>query len=417
MSAATTHPSPAAMSATQAAATNPSLPLSGLVVIDLTIARAGPTAVRHLADWGAEVIRVEAPAPSKGSGASEDAVGSTHGPDYQNLHRNKRSIRLDLKQPEGHAAFMKLIATADVLVENMRASVKDRLRIGWEDVHAANARLVYGSLSGFGQQGPYRERAGVDQIAQGMSGLMSVTGKPGAGPMRAGIAVADLTAGNLLALAIMTALFERCRTGVGRWVHTSLLESQIFMMDFQAARWLMAGEVAGQAGNDHPTGIPTGVFPASDGHINIAASSARMWERLCDAMDQPAWKAKEAWRTQKGRSEDRAAINAAISEITRHQPAGHWVQIFEAAGVPCGPIYRMDQVFDDPHVQQLGIVQAVQHPRLGDIRLVGSPMNMSGVSKCVREATPDPGADTDAILASIGYGPGEIAALRDKAVV
>ncbi len=408
---------PAMPSAPSAADAPALLPLSGLVVIDLTLARAGPTAVRHLADWGAEVIRIEPPAPAAGSGAREDAVGATHGPDYQNLHRNKRSLRLDLKQPEGHAAFMKLVATADVLVENMRASVKDRLKVAWDDVHAINPRLVYGSLSGFGQEGPYRERAGVDQIAQGMGGLMSVTGQPGAGPMRAGIAVADLTAGNLLALAIMTALFERARTGVGRWVHTSLLEAQIFMMDFQAARWLMAGDVAQQAGNDHPTGIPTGVFPASDGHINIAASSARMWERLCDAMGQPGWKAREAWRTQKGRSQDRAAINAAIGEVTRHQSAAHWVQLFEAAGVPCGPIYRMDQVFEDPHVQQLGIVQPVQHPQLGDIRLVGSPLNMSGVSKRVREATPEPGADTDAVLASLGYAPGEIAALRDKAVV
>ena len=393
------------------------LPLSGLLVIDLTLARAGPTAVRHLADWGADVIRIDQPAAPAGSNATEDMVGSTDGSDYQNLHRNKRSIRLNLKSPEGHAIFMKLVATADVLVENMRVSVKDRLRIGWKDVHAVNPKLVYGSLSGFGQEGPYRERAGVDQIAQGMGGLMSINGAPGSVPMRTGITVTDMTAGNLLALAIMTALFERQRTGVGRWVHTSLLESQIFMLDFQASRWLMSKEVAVQTGNDHPTFIPSGVFETSDGYINIAAGSGRMWERMCDALEQADWKTRETWSTAARRSSLRVQINAEISALTRLRPSAHWITAFEAAGVPCGPIYTIDQVFEDPQVQQLGLVQSVHHPRLGDIDLVGSPFNIAGVSKALRRATPETGADTEQVLASLGYQPGEIAALRDKAVV
>ncbi|MCL2428928.1 MAG: CoA transferase, partial [Alphaproteobacteria bacterium] len=319
------------------------LPLSRITVLDLTLARAGPTAVRHLADWGANVIRIEPPETG-----GEEISGARHGFDFQNLHRNKRAIRLNLKSVEGHAAFMRLVEHADVIVENMRANVKHRLKVAYEDVREVNPRIVYGSISGFGQTGPYGPRAGVDQIAQGMGGLMSITGLPGQGPVRVGIPIADLTAGNLLALGIMVALFDRDVSGEGRWVQTSLLEAQIFMLDFQASRWLMAKEIAPQAGNDHPTGIPTGVFPTSDGHINIAASSARLWERFCDTTGKPQWKEKPAWKDQKGRSADRTAINAAIGEVTREKPAAHWIELFEGAGIPCGPIYTIDQVFADP---------------------------------------------------------------------
>ncbi len=389
-----------------------SLPLSRLIVLDLTLARAGPTCVRHLADWGAQVIRIEPP----GTGG-EDIGGPRDGPDFQNLHRNKRAIRLDLKAPEGHAAFLRLAAKADVIVENMRATVKHRLRIAYDDVKAINPRIVYGSISGFGQDGPYAERAGVDQIAQGLGGLMSITGLPGQGPVRVGIPIADLTAGNLLALGIMTALFERETTGQGRWVHTSLLEAQVFMLDFQAARWLMAGEVAGQAGNDHPTGIPTGVFPASDGPINIAASSGRQWERFCQAIDRPDWLARTGWQTQKGRSDDRAAVNAAIAEVTREKSTAHWVALFAEAGIPCGPVNTIDRVFADPQVAHLGIATPVTHPRLGSERVVASPLNLSGVVKHIRSAAPDVGADTDSVLAEAGYTAAEIAALRGKGVI
>jgi len=389
------------------------LPLARLVVLDLTLARAGPTCVRHLADWGADVIRIEPP----NIATAEDLAGDRDGPDFQNLHRNKRMVRLNLKSPEGLAAFMRLVATADVMVENMRASVKHRLGIAWDDVHAVNPRLVYGSISGFGQDGPYGARAGVDQIAQGMSGLMSITGLPDQGPVRAGIPVADLTAGNLLALGIMVALFERERTGLGRWVTTSLLEAQTFMLDFQAARWLMRGEVAGQAGNDHPTGIPTGVFPTTDGHINIAASSARLWTRFCEAIGHPEWTEREGWRTQAGRSADRAAVNAAIGEVTRTQPAAHWIELFERNGIPAGPIYSIDQVFADPQIQHLGMATPVEHPRLGRTRLVASALSLSGVSKAIRTPTPDAGAHTAEVLRGFGYTDAEIEGLREKGAV
>ena len=388
------------------------LPLSRITVLDLTLARAGPTAVRHLADWGAKVIRIEPP-----DTGGEEISGARHGFDFQNLHRNKRAIRLNLKSPEGHAAFMRLVEKADVIIENMRAAVKHRLHVAWEDVQKVNPRIVYGSISGFGQTGPYGPRAGVDQIAQGMGGLMSITGLPGQGPVRVGIPIADLTAGNLLALGIMTALFDREATGVGRWVQTSLLESQVFMLDFQASRWLMAKEVAPQAGNDHPTGIPTGVFPTSDGHINIAASSARLWERFCDTIEKPEWKANEAWKSQKGRSADRKKINAAIGEVTKHKPAAHWIELFEGAGIPCGPIYSIDQVFADPQIQHLGLAAPVQHRRLGETRLVASPINLSGIPRGIRTATPERGEHTEQVLRGLGYDDAEIAALRSKGAI
>ena len=388
------------------------LPLSRITVLDLTLARAGPTCVRHLGDWGADIIRIEPPVS-----AGEDVIGRREGFDFQNLHRNKRTMHLNLKTPEGLAAFMKLAARADVVVENMRSAVKHRLGVAYDDVCKVNPRIVYGSISGFGQTGPYGKRAGVDQIVQGMGGLMSVTGLPGQGPVRVGIPIADLTAGNLLALAIMMALFDRTRTGEGRWVHTSLLEAQIFMLDFQASRWLMDGEVAKQAGNDHPTGIPTGVFPTSDGHINIAAASERVWARFCDAIGRSDWQTKPEWDTRNKRSAERKAINVAIGELTRQKPAAHWVGLLEEAGVPCGPIYSIDQVFADPQVEHLGIASPVSSERRGSFKLVGSPLNMEGLPKAIRSPTPEAGQHTEEILRSLGYAEADMHTMRTNGVI
>ena len=386
------------------------LPLSRITVLDITLARAGPTCVRHLADWGADTIRIEPPGAT-----AEDVTGSRDGPDFQNLHRDKRMVRLNLKTPEGHAAFMRLVERADVIVENMRAEVKYRLKVSWDDVRKVNPRIVYGSISGFGQTGPYRDRGGVDQIVQGMGGLMSITGLPGQGPVRVGVPIADLTAGNLLALGIMTALFEREQTGVGRWVHTSLLEAQVFMLDFQASRYLMKGEVAGQAGNDHPTGIPTGVFPTSDGLINIGASS--VWLRFCDAIGLPDWKDVPGWETQSGRARDREAINAGIARITCHKSSAYWIEMLNEAGIPCGPINTIDKVFADPQVQHLAMTTAVTSPRLGKFSLVASPINMTGVPKGIRSAAAESGAHTEEVLRTVGYSDQEIEVLRAKGVI
>ncbi len=386
------------------------LPLSGLRVLDLTLARAGPTCVRHLADWGAEVIAILPPGDGRGLIGRDSS-------DFQNLHRNKRFISLDLKNPMGHAAFLKLAARADVVVENMRAPVKHRLKVAYEDLKAVNPRLVYGSISGFGQDGPYAARAGVDQIVQGSGGLMSITGEPGRGPMRVGVAVSDLTAGTLLALAIMMALFDRERTGEGRYVHTSLLESQIFLLDFQAARWLMAGEVPGQMGNDHPTIAPMGVFPAADGPINIAASSPAQFARFCEVAGRPDWLLDERFADTRRRVQNRVALNAAIAGETRKRSAAWWIEQLEAAGIPCGPILTIDQVFDDPQVKHLGMATPVSHPRLGETAMVATPIHFEGLETGVRQVAPLSPGDTDDVLGEIGYSTLEIAALRAEGVI
>src|SRR5580658_3232467 len=386
------------------------LPLKGIRVLDLTLARAGPTCVRHLSDWGAEVIAVLPP------GEGRDVI-ARDGFDFQNLHRNKRFISLDLKSAKGHAALLKLAERADAAVENMRAPVKHRLKIAYEDLQAVHPRLVYGSISGFGQDGPYAARAGVDQIAQGLGGLMSVTGEPGRGPMRVGVAVNDVMAGSLLALGIMMALYQRQATGEGRNVTTSLLEAQIFLLDFQAARWLMAGEVPGQMGNDHPTIAPMGVFPAADGHVNIAASSPAQFERFCDALGRPDWPKDPRWSSTRRRTENRASLNAAIAEVTRDKPADYWVERLEEAGIPCGPILSVDAVFDDPQVKHLGMAAPVDHPRLGPTHMVATPINLEGLETGIRSVAPLAPGDTDAVLGEIGYDADAIAAMRAEGAI
>ncbi len=392
----------------------PGLPLEGLFVLDLTAHRAGPTAVRQLADWGADVIKIEPAGAEKG-----DATGSSrHGFDFQNLHRNKRSMTLNLKNDEAHAIFMRLAVKADVIVENYRSDVKYRLRVDYDTVAKVNPRIVYGSISGFGQSGPDATRPGVDQIAQGMGGLMSITGLPGQGPVRVGIPIADLTSGIFLSQAILLALMQRAQTGKGQWVHTSLLESQIFMLDFQASRWLIAHEVPGQAGNDHPTGIPTGVFPTADGHINIAASGQVLWVRFCEAIGWTEGLADPDYATGPLRSKHRKALNDRLGGITRTKPSAHWLTLLNKAGVPCGPINNIEAVFAEPQTQHLGIARSLHHPKLGNISVVGQPFSLTAApqSEAMRP-TPELGEHTDAILGELGYDAVAIAGLRERGTI
>lgn len=384
------------------------LPLEGLVVLDLTLARAGPTCARHLADWGADVILIQPP-----DDGGDEVIGRRESFDYQNLHRNKRAMTLNLKTAEGHAAFLRLVEKADIVIENMRIAVKHRLKISYDDLTKVNPRLIYGSISGFGQSGPIAERPGVDQIAQGMGGLMSVTGRPGDGPMRTGIAIADTTAGNLLALGVMMALYKRERTGRGSWVHTSLIESMAFMLDFQAARYLASGKVPAQAGNDHPTAVPIGTFEASDGHINIGASSSRQFRDLCQVLGHPEWPEKEAWKTQIGRAADRENVHAAINAVTRTKTAAHWVETLSEAGVPCGPIYDIRQLFDDPQVKHLEIATAYEHPTKGPLEMVANPLNFADTPKEIRLPAATRGDASADVLEWAGFSAAEIDALRN----
>ena len=388
--------------------------LGRFTVIDLTRVRAGPTCVRQLADFGAEVIKVEMPPELD---ASEGMGGARDGSDFQNLQRNKRSLTLNLKAPEGRAILERLVSQADVLVENFRPDVKDKLGIGYERMREVNPRLVYASISGFGQDGPYAKRPGFDQIAQGMGGLMSVTGLPGQGPVRAGIPVADLCAGLFAALGILSALHEREVSGEGQWVTTSLLEAQIFMLDFQAARYLMGGKVPGQAGNSHPTSIPTGVFDTADGSINIATTGSEIWRRFCAAIGGGHLLDDADYRTAADRSRNRDALNARINTLLRGQTTAHWLEALNAAGVPCGPIYSIDAMFADPQVRHLGIAQAVTKPDGTTLSLVGQPVTLSRTPASLRQAAPDAGEHSDAILASLGYSAADIADFRARKLI
>ena len=388
--------------------------LKQLRVLDLTRVRAGPTCVRMFADFGADVIKIESP---PGVDPNENMGGPRDGSDFQNLHRNKRSIALNLKTADGVAIFNKLAATADIVVENYRPDVKFRLNIDYESLKKFNSRIILASISGFGQDGPYADRPGFDQIAQGMGGLMAITGLPGQGPVRAGIAVADSSAGLYAALGIMIALMERETSGLGQWVQTSLLHSQIAMLDFQAARYLMSGEIPKQAGNDHPTSMPTSVYKTADGHINIAASGEGNWQRLCKAIVREDMLNDPRFESEAKRSDNRVALNDEINQTCVAFTSQSLVAKLNAASVPCGPIYAMNEVFADPQVQHLICAARVEHPRLGAINLVGQPVKLSRTPAQITCASPELGQDSAAILTELGYTGAQIDQLRERKII
>jgi crotonobetainyl-CoA:carnitine CoA-transferase CaiB-like acyl-CoA transferase len=391
------------------------LPLSDYTILDLTIARAGPTAVRLLADWGANVIRIEPP-PDAGL---TDVTGGRLSPDSQNLHRNKRGITINLKSVDGHALFLKLAAKADVVVENFRKDVKYRLGIDYEAVKKVNPGIVYASVSGFGQDGPYSERPGVDQVVQGMSGLMSVTGQPGEGPMRVGIAISDTSAGMFLGQGVLMALLHREKTGEGSWVHTSLLESMLSKLDFQGARYTMAGEVPGQEGNNHPTNSPMGVFHTLDGTVNLAASTNKMFAAFTAAVGQPGLAENEKFRNTRGRIENRHELWQLINEITTGMTTAELVELANDAGCPCGPIYDIAEAFEDDHVRSLKMRRTTRREETGEFDLVRSPINMSTFPMSDHFERPGPvlGEHTDEVLIEMGFNAEDINRLRQAGAI
>jgi crotonobetainyl-CoA:carnitine CoA-transferase CaiB-like acyl-CoA transferase len=386
--------------------------LARFTVLDLTRVRSGPTCVRQLADWGANVVKIESP-----PGVEEPMGGPREGPDFQNLHRNKRSMTLNLKSPEGLAAFKRMVKKADVVVENFRPDVKKRLGIEYKTLARINPRIVYASISGFGQTGPYANRPGFDQIAQGMGGLMSITGLPGQGPVRVGIPVADLTAGLFAALGILVALLEREKSKKGQHIETSLLQAQIFMLDFQGARYLVSGEVAKQAGNNHPTSIPTGVFKTKDGYINIATTGQKIWQRFCETAGATALMENPDYQNAGARSKNRDALSAEIDRHLVSATSAEWVERFNAAGVPCGPIYSIDQMFADPQVRHLGIAQSVTKRDKNKMQLIGQPMLLSRTPSRLVARPPELGEHTNAILKEFGFSKKDIAALHKAKAV
>ena len=388
--------------------------LSHIRVIDLTRVRSGPTAVRQLADWGADVIKVEAPE----SVESDGALGaSRHTSDFQNLHRNKRSITLNLKKSEAIEILMKLVEKSDVVVENFRPDVKKRLGIDYETLKKRNPRIILASISGFGQDGPYARRPGFDQIAQGMGGLMSITGEPGKGPMRVGIPVADLTAGLFCAMGIQTALLEREKSGIGQWVNTSLLQAQIFMLDFQASRWLCDNNVAGQAGNNHPTRAPPGVFKTSDGSINLAVAGETIWRRFAEAVDKRNWLKMEEFKDAKNRLKNRDYLNSLIEELTVTKSSNEWVKKLEKVGVPCGPINSIDKVFEDPQVKHLGIAQSVDTIPFGETELVGQPFYLSRTPSSLKQRPPEKGEQNSDVLSELGFSDKELNDFKNQQII
>jgi crotonobetainyl-CoA:carnitine CoA-transferase CaiB-like acyl-CoA transferase len=391
----------------------PKLPLSRFTVLDLTRVRSGPAAVRQFADWGANVIKIEEP----GDVPDDKPGGSSQFADYQNTHRNKRSVTLNLKHPEGKALFMEMVKQADVVIENYRPNVKFKLGIDYESLRKVNPRIILASVSGFGQDGPYVDRPGLDQIAQGLGGIMSVTGEPGRGPMRAGIPVADLTSGLFCAIGTLVALLEREESGEGQWVQSSLLQAQVWMMDFQIMRWLMNKEIPGQTGNNHPTTAATGVYPTSDGFINLAAMGTEMFVRLVKALGRPEIAEDARFKDIKTRGQHRPALNELIAECTKEKPSAYWIDVFNKEGVPCGYIKNVKETMEDPQVVHLGMAKKLQHPKLGVISVVNQAVIMSRSKRDVFTAAPDRGEHNHEVYAEFGISAERVNALAKAGAI
>ncbi len=384
-------------------------------VLDLSRVRAGPNCVRMLTDFGADVIRIEPPAGVDPNEAMFAA--NRRGGDFQNINRNKRSMTLNLKKPGALEILMRLVKDADVVVENWRPDVKKKLGVDYEALAAVNPRIILASISGFGQDGPYAWRPGFDQIVQGMGDLMSVTGHAESGPVRAGLAVADMSAGLYTALGILTALLEREVSGRGQWVHASLLHAQIAMMDFQGARYLNDQDIPVQVGNNHPTSSPMGLFEASDGVFNLGASGEGNWVRLCQLLEQPDWLSDAEFANEPLRVQHRERLNAALALIFANNTVNHWVDALNEAGVPAGPVYSVPQMFEDPQVKHLGVTGSMMTNFGKQMHYITQPVTLERTPATLVAPAPDWGEHTDEVLGEAGYSAEEIRQFHADAVV
>jgi formyl-CoA transferase/CoA:oxalate CoA-transferase len=388
-------------------------PLAGIRVLDLTRYLAGPFCTQLLADYGADVIKIES---RKGRelrppGAERDNYF------FLSSNRGKRSLTLEFKTEAGRAVAERLLAGCDVLVENFRPGVMAELGLGPETLMERFPRLVYCGISGFGADGPYAGRAGFDQIAQGMSGFMSLTGTPESGPTRAGIAISDLLGGIFAAHGIQLALLARERTGRGQIVNTSLLEATIGILSWGAGMYFESGRAPGPAGQHHPLSSPYGRFRARDGYLNIASGSDAMWGRLARALDRPDWLEDPRFRGHVDRVKSRDALTAELESVLGENSVEHWVDRINAAGVPCGPVLDIEQVFEDPQVLARRMLVELPHPEVGTYRTTGLPVKLSHTPGAITRRPPLLGEHTDEVLAEAGYGPGEIASLRESEIV
>jgi formyl-CoA transferase len=382
--------------------------LADILVVDLTTVRSGPTCTKILADFGADVVRIERPGDFEGGRDSYDLM---------DLQRNKKSVVLNLQDPRGIEILKRLTAKADVLVENFRPEVKHRLGIDYETLSRENPRLIYGSISGFGQEGPYRDRPGYDQIVQGMSGLMWLTGTAESAPLRSGIPIGDLLAGYFCAMGILVALHERQHSGRGQYIATSLLEALIGSLSFQGIRYLNTGEVPPPVGNHHPLTAPMGVYRAKDGFMNLAVGNDEMWKRLCQALGVSELAEDPRFAQRQARLKNRRELDAIVIRCLAQRTVAEWVETLNEAGVACGPILMLDQVFADPQVQQAGLIHEQPSQSSGAVKVLGLPISLSRTPPTVRTAAAIRGAHTHEVLASLGYSATDIHALVAAGVI
>ena len=389
-------------------------PLHGLRVLDLTEHMAGPFCTMILADMGAEVIKLER--PGKGDSVRAWGDGSERNPYFRYINRNKKGVTLDYKQPQGKALFLRLIEGMDVLAENYRPTVMPRAGLGFEMLHKGNPRLIYAQLSGLGYDGPYAGRGGFDLIAQGMGGIMHVTGEPDGPPTSVGLPICDLGTGMWAAQGILAALYERQRTGKGQLVECSLLETAIGFSSWTSAQWLADHEEPIRQGSRHRQNAPYQRMRTKDGYLMIGAAGQSIWTRCAEALGHPEWCDDPRFATNQERMQNRSALEAEMEAVLTTAPTAHWVEVLEAAGVPCGPVYDYTQMFADPQVRHRALIQYASDPELAEVPHIRTPVKI-GESIRVRTVAPKLGEHNSEIFGRLGVSTEEMKALRKQKVI